>query len=367
MINHLNVRSLLFGTGLLLLAAACAPDDSVGETQAPLASDGTYSDRTPVANQTRIVPGSTMGLTHDAVVDASGGRTWFPMPRNERVFTTWANLMGFVASAFFTSVVVDGSANGVHYTQAAIDTSFFAEMPSGQIFVVGDPLLAYVGGIHGLVKIGSTDVCIDPDHTCSGTTYASYMIPQGQQMKPTEHNVCNGGGTFCYHSTSFFNSTFFAFTYARHGTNIAVHSSGGASAGEVLTWAGFYPVTCPTGSTPYCVVGLGYDACWCETMARATDLKADGFYAVPGAVPPAGYSFFYMPEGHVSGEDSVETSGVCFFFGLNSDPRDPLVQIDCPEYAATAVCGTTHGDDARLASVTDLTGNGGDNNTVCGL
>lgn len=75
---------------------------------------------------------------------------------------------------------------------------FFYDGGTGAFYNVANPVLAYIGGTSGTIKVGNDEVCIDPDESC-GTGLPSYFELEAGHTADTV--TVGGGGEFVrYHS-----------------------------------------------------------------------------------------------------------------------------------------------------------------------
>jgi hypothetical protein len=256
--------------------------------------------------------------TATAEIDATGERVFFPMQREVRSFASRSELTEFVVEHFGADQKFydskTGALTGARGSYAQHGTSFFEDTRLGTRFRVTDPVLAYVAGVTGTVKVEGESICLDPDGDCSSER-ASYLEPEGVKTElPTHVNLC-GTQNVCVQYHTFFNTTPFPFHYARHGSNVRFTS---------------------------------------ESALPSTQLVASGRFDVE----PANNGFFQtflMPTASNTGQNSVETAVWC----TGSGPAECGVV-----YQAKAACGSGTIFDQDLNG-TRKTGNGPANTTRC--
>lgn len=329
---------------------------------------GTFADAVPDDFQTRFV------ATNDGSrVDSAGDRVFFPMPREVREFATHAELRGFLVDSFYADPVYDlnGAENGVQGLQTQIGRSWFFDPQIAQFYRVTDPVLAYLGGTRGIVRIAGIETCVDPDGVCDGGV-ASYLEPTATLTQPTQETDCTTDGSYCVKGTSFFNQAEWIppfIAWARHGTNE------GFTRGDPLReYSMGAPRFCREGETPFTTMELCFrlyfggrrgplfcaDYNFCRDSLPPTHMTVRGTFTFETGTFPE-LDRLNLPDEFTTGESSVESAVWCLSeSGLSTGSR-------CVPLDAVAVCGAGTVDDPNLGFRRHDTGNGPLNNSVCGI
>jgi hypothetical protein len=304
---------LLAVTGI----AGCAqePEDRPGVVipkQLPANVKQSYTENTPADLQVAITTSEDGKLV---LFDATENHRYFPVSQVTQRFATKTELMKSLSERLGASEELfaeDGSLDGLKATYQVLGEPIFENRDSGLVYRIAEPVLALIGGMHGIVEIGDGSVCVDPDGECSLDQYASYLEPIGEATART-HRVfgsssgesgCTSRDVICVQFHTFFNQTWFPFPYARHGSNVQFVK------GSALP---------------------------------STRLTTGGSFRVGGTSVP-------MPTVTRTGVNSVETAVTC------------VMSTSCLEYRADIVCGRGSISDPDLTLSNIVTGNGPLNN-----
>lgn len=180
----------------------------------------TYADSLSSNLQTTLTPGALRRKSGvNLIIDASGGKEFFPLERHVREFGDEKQLAEFMQQTFHLDPADGGRQYGSYLR---VGDSYVYDPKPGLAYRVDDPILAHIGGARGVVKVGGKTYCIDPDGRCD-SDMASYLVPVGQPTAPTDRDVCGtviAGTPVCVHHHTFYNWTWFFGVYVRHGTNV---------------------------------------------------------------------------------------------------------------------------------------------------
>ena len=219
-------------TNLQVLVAATMLGGCVG-----LGSGGAVHERrlTAAEAEARFEPSQTLigpvaaheaelrerGIFTDAftIVDASGGRSIFPMPERTREFANRDELRAFVERELGVDPEYEGE--GWRGSYAMINSAYWTDPQTRVRYRVVDPMLAFLGGTDGRVMVGGHEDCIDADRVCS-RRLASYLVPEGDFTAVTSGTATGMGGIVATY-TSFFNKV--PGFWARHGSNARINYS----------------------------------------------------------------------------------------------------------------------------------------------
>lgn len=230
-----------FATGALaLLVVGCMADIEVDRAAegrlssearldrlaAGIAGDGTFADLTPPELQTAILASHRHGASGAAaIIDATGDRVFFPMPRERRTFESQDDVGALVAEHFGRTAesVDEAGIPTVRGRYVQRGATYFEDFEVGVRYRVTDPIAAFLGGVDGEVEIDGQLVCIAGPGGCEGPR-ASYLVPEGVLTADPVRTLCasNGSGV-CVRFTAFFNQVPFP-PWARHGSNADMYT-----------------------------------------------------------------------------------------------------------------------------------------------
>ncbi|HEU4556406.1 MAG TPA: hypothetical protein VFS20_01110 [Longimicrobium sp.] len=221
--NFLPIRPLVLVIALCL-TAGCRPFATPG------GSPATGRDTT----RTTLLRRDSAGVL---TVDARYGRWEFPLPAEERHFASPRELAVFAQRELSAQATVAGDNVVVRGRMRRLGAITWLDARTGGRAAVHDPVLAYLGGVTGRIRIGGLSVCVDLDGVCDGTP-ASYLAKPsplvdrpprsagyrfasgGAAALPSHVDRCTGDGAFCAQYHSFFNQVDLEFLkYARIGAN----------------------------------------------------------------------------------------------------------------------------------------------------
>ena len=240
--------------------------------------------------------------TVDTFIDASEGRTEFPMPREPRAFASDEEFQGFLRREL--------GSDGLTGSYVLVGTPYWTDADTGIRYVVADPIRAFLGGPSGELRVAGEARCLDDDGNCDRGTRATYLVPEGEFTRPT-HVTRNGSNGIIANWHSFFNKTYFPWPWARHGTNAGINLA----------------------PFPFTEIGLN-----CSMLAP---------YAVPVVSE--------CPFVDVFGQQNAETA---LWAGLPSGPVFDAI--------AVCGSGLIRDPDIFIGDQFQLTGNGPSNLAVCG-
>lgn len=228
--NILLIASSLGLVGLVGCGRAASPSEAL-VVSLGLTDQTTYADVVPAENQVLIGPSERVDAARRSLgeepvngeaitlIDATGDRTFFPMPRDVRAFSDRRELDQFMIESFG----VNEESEGLGGSYSVRGVPLFRDGATGIEYRVADPLLAYIAGAHGIVRIAGRDVCVDADGEC-GTDYASYLEPLVELLNVANPvAVVSGNNGVVMTFTSFFNKTWFPWPWARHGSNVGIN------------------------------------------------------------------------------------------------------------------------------------------------
>jgi hypothetical protein len=220
----------------------CVGEEEVAGSMEALREGGRLTAREAEAlyPQTQTVIGPRVeveGLTQAAVrgnasdattvIDATEGRSIFPMPAEIRQFRDQDDIASTLATEL--GRVVEGPNTGEQHgtlrgSYAMHGSSFWTDPRTDVRYRVSDPIAARIGGITGQFDVDGERLCIDPDGRCADGERASYLEPEGSFTAPT-HAYINGTGGVTATFHTFFNKTYFPWPWARHGNRTEIDVS----------------------------------------------------------------------------------------------------------------------------------------------
>jgi len=152
--------------------------------------------------------------TVDTFIDASEGRTEFPVPVEPRAFASEDELQRFLTEEL--------GSDGLTGSYALLGIPYWTDATTGVRYVVSDPIRAFLGGVSGELHVAGEARCLDDDGNCERGTRATYLAPEGEFTRPTHISVPGTSGVIGNWHT-FFNKTYFPWPWARHGSNAGIN------------------------------------------------------------------------------------------------------------------------------------------------
>lgn len=163
-------------------------------------------------------------------IEAEKDRFLFPLPDNVRTFPTLDSLESFLRSSLSAKTEIKNKKIlnfKVETTQ--VGSAYWPNPRNKLLYKVNDPILAFLGGSSGKIRVAGQTICIDPDKSCDNGI-ASYLHPIVIPTLPTHINECSLSGDACVQYHSFFNKVDLGFfKYAGHGANSKVTRGRGAA------------------------------------------------------------------------------------------------------------------------------------------
>lgn len=207
-----------------MTALGCAGDpDDVGGSAAALQ----LPTSTVLEN---VEPGYVTQLTPDlqnrrVYIDASGDRNLFPVPGDPWSFPSWEDFYAWAEGALgaVRGYNVQNGPAGLMFEWESRGYQFFYDSATDLFYEIGNPVLAYIGGYTGEVKIGAAYYCVDPDDDCKNGL-PSYFVVEGEEVAVgADRRVGFGGEAIRYRSHMFSALGSFFFSYVEGGSTTEVY------------------------------------------------------------------------------------------------------------------------------------------------
>lgn len=263
------------------------------------------------------------------------------MPEQQRTFASLDSFYDWALQSVGASVAgydENEERAGLMFEWRMEGKAFFYDGTTGAFFNVANPVLAYMGGTSGTIKIGNDEVCIDPDGSC-GTGLPSYFELEAGHTADTV--TLGGGGEFVrYHSNleSGVWSVFFSFV-SGGGESRVIRSTA-----RIRFCTGESPQPGETQALNF--LNTGTDVCVLRTVNGASVLTTRS--RMDEATPTGYTGAFNTIAGSTAGTDSINIgflvlSGQAWFTETGSVERIRL--------GSNRVCSTgTHTNVGSLAN-----------------